>query len=178
MPLKCSHFKGGAIFWLLLVIAAVLILWSLSRPAITHGFRASPQDHTLDQLSSASETETSAREEMEPMEYYEGGGWNHAREKHEFANGQLVKTEVYDPNGELAFLEFPIYGEDGKIAKRERKLPDGTPCRMTLGLSVPRLSEGLSNWQAIFKRFNVWQGNWIPRARSSKLCSSQIGRLR
>ncbi len=57
---------------------------------------------------------------------YKPDGTVKARGESEFKDGKIIKTEIFDSEGRLEFIEYPLYDEAGKISGRKRILPDGS----------------------------------------------------
>jgi len=58
---------------------------------------------------------------------YKPDGTIKARGVSDFQEGKIIKTEIFDSDDRLEFIEYPIYDKDGKIIDTKRTLPDGTP---------------------------------------------------
>jgi len=58
---------------------------------------------------------------------YKSDGTVKARGESELQEGKITRTEIFDSEGRLEFIEHPIYDENGKITGNKRLLPDGNP---------------------------------------------------
>ncbi|MFV0532588.1 MAG: hypothetical protein ACK5MR_02915 [Cumulibacter sp.] len=70
-----------------------------------------------------------------PSAFTQKSGWTtfkldgtvKARGESEFKDGKLIKTKIFDSEGRLEFIEYPIYDKTGKSCSEKRILPDGNP---------------------------------------------------